>query len=53
MILHTAQQLKSGAHFMKNFFSLIQIRWKIGFSVSPLYGIISLQNFAHATKEQQ
>ena len=27
----------------------MQIRWKIGFSVTPLQGVRSLQNFAHAT----
>ena len=27
---------------------VIQIRWKIDFSVTPLYGFISLRNFAHA-----
>ena len=36
-------------HFTNNFSTVIQIRWKIGFSVTPLLGIISLQNFAHAT----
>ena len=36
-------------HFTNDFFIVIQIRWKIGFSITQLYGFISLQNYAHAT----
>ena len=34
------------AHFTNDFSIIIQIGWEIGFSVTPLYGIISPQNFA-------
>ena len=42
----------SAAHFMNDFAIVIQIRWKIGFSVTSLYGIILLQNLAHAMTAQ-
>ena len=41
-----------GAHFMNDFAIVIQILWKTGFSVTPLYGVISLQNFTHGTTAQ-
>ena len=44
--------LRSAAHFTNNFTIVIHIRWKNSFSVSPLWGMISLQNFAHATTAQ-
>ena len=31
---------------------VIQIRWKIGFSVTALHGVLSLQNFTHVTTTQ-
>ena len=40
------------AHFMNNFSIVIQIQWKINFSVTSLYGTISLQIFAHVTTAQ-
>ena len=37
-----------GAHFTNDLSIVIQIQWKIGFGITPLWGIILLQNFAHA-----
>ena len=37
---------------MHNFSIVIRIWWKIGFSVTPLWGTISQHNFAHATAAQ-
>ena len=43
-------EFNSGAHFTNNFFIVIKILWRSGFSVIPsLYVILSLPNFAHAT----
>ena len=39
-------------HFMNDFSITMQIRWKFGFSVIPLYGIILLLNFAYASTAQ-
>ena len=41
--------LDPGTHFINDFSIIIQIRWKIGLRVTPLQGIIQLQNFAHVT----
>ena len=38
---------KSVAHFMNHFSIAMQIQWKIGFSVYPLYSKMPLPNFAH------
>ena len=38
-----------GDHFMNDFSIVIQIQWKIGFSMTPLLGIILVQNVSHAT----
>ena len=40
------------AYFTNDFFIVIQIRWTTGFSVTLLYGIMSLQNFEHAATAQ-
>ena len=37
---------------MHNFSIVIQIWWKIGFSITPLWSTISLQNFAHTMTAQ-
>ena len=34
--------------FSNTFFIVIQIQWKIGLTVTPLRGIVSLQNAANA-----
>ena len=34
--------------FSNKFFIVIQIQWKIGLTVTPLPGIVSLQNAANA-----
>ena len=39
----------ASCYIMNNFSTRMQIRGKIGFTVTPLQGIISLQNFAPAT----
>ena len=44
-----ATHVKIRAHVMNDFSIIIEIRWKIGLSATPLLGIISLQNFAHVT----
>ena len=41
-----------GAHFTNGFSIIIQIGWKIWISMTPLWGIILLQNFAHGTTAQ-
>ena len=41
------RKCKFGAHFKDDFSIVIQIRWKTDFCVSPMYGIISLQNCVH------
>ena len=38
--------------FHERFSIVIQIRWKIVIGVTPLFGIITLQNFTHATTAQ-
>ena len=44
---------KTKANFTNDYSILIQIWWKINFSVTPLQGtIISLQNFAHGMTAQ-
>ena len=42
----------SRVHFTKDFSIVIQIWWKIDFSVIPLQCILSLQNFVHAPTAQ-
>ena len=37
----------AGDHFVNHISMIIQIWWKIGFSVIPLWDIILLQNFEH------
>ena len=44
---------RQGAHFTNNFSILIQIWWKLGFSVNPIYSIISLHNVAYITTAQR
>ena len=41
-----------GAYFTSVFSTVIQIQWKTGFDVTPLWGILSQQNFVHATTAQ-
>ena len=43
------QCVTTGPFHERFFFIVIQIRWKIGFSITQLYGFISLHNYAHAT----
>ena len=42
--------MEPGAY--SNFSITIQIRWKIGISVIPLYGFITLKKFSHVTTAQ-
>ena len=48
-MLYIQWPLNWGAHFINDFSIAFQIWWKIGFSVTRLYGTIALPNFAHAT----
>ena len=48
----TPERALTGPHFTNDFSIVIQIQWKIGFSVTSMLSIISLQNFAHATSAQ-
>ena len=43
MSYRNSEQIDSGAYFTNNFSIVIQIQSKIGFSVTPLEGIILLQ----------
>ena len=40
------------AYYKNDFSIVIQIPWKVRFSVTPLWGIVRLHNFAHATTAQ-
>ena len=46
-VLEICYERNPVTHFMNDFSIIIQIRWKIGFSATPLHCIISLQNFGH------
>ena len=49
---HCPNQCWTRGPFHERFSIVIQIQWKIGLSVTPSLGTISLQNFAHATTVQ-
>ena len=46
------KQTWPGAHLTNDFSIVIQIWWKIGFTVTSLQGAISLQNFVHTMNTQ-
>ena len=51
-LYHYASWHHTRGIFHERFSIAIQIRWNIGFSVTALYGIISLQHFANSATAQ-